>query len=516
LIEFYEKKVLEKRQDPNQLETAEFYQRRRIKHAEEWNQTYTPQFDLGPMQLALANILHTQGYQSNPEVIVLSLNSFPRGPPVSPTRRMSESLLDPHIRLEQSEWYYIMVQSQLEVYRHQQDQKFLDDAEKLAKRCFKIRLEFLRNHPSLKFEQSVKLLMDVLALQKHSIEAEVYRTLYLKPSGEVASQSPSPRLASMCSAEAGPIHGGWGFVIIINGHTSLARAVEERDATTADAFIGLRGEDVNATDSHGKTPLLYAIINEDERMVCKLTDWGADVDAPCGDTTALHEAIKIGSEPMVRLLLKLGAGIEVTTAGGMTPLFYALREKQVHQEDIVHVLCDRGPEDEKVPKPKMDAKDGQGLTVLHHAVRNGNDKVIEILLRNGADCNIGCKAHGTPLHYAIKRKQESTVELLLRHDANVDSQDEYGRTPLVLAAIDTNTYQLIKMLLDHGATVDLDKLPNLNTFSRSLRRLLLNHTPNNPQRRPSRDSVETRSTAPSTASTRWRRVSSQVTRRNSS
>ena len=41
-----------------------------------------------------------------------------------------------------------------------------------------------------------------------------------------------------------------------------------------------------------------------------------------------------------------------------------------------------------------------------------------------------CNSNGTALHHAVKLKQRNVVELLIKHGANVNTMDEFYRTPL--------------------------------------------------------------------------------------
>lgn len=63
--------------------------------------------------------------------------------------------------------------------------------------------------------------------------------------------------------------------------------------------------------------------------------------------------------------------------------------------------------------------DGEMLTLLHWSVIEGQTKICEYLLENGAKVDIKDNNGFTPLHYACKCRHTDSVELLLKWSANV-------------------------------------------------------------------------------------------------
>ena len=68
------------------------------------------------------------------------------------------------------------------------------------------------------------------------------------------------------------------------------------------------------------------------------------------------------------------------------------------------------------------------------AVEHGHERVVELLLRHGAEVNLQDSGGGTALMYAAHQGHERLVEVLLRHGAAVNLQSRNGRTALVAAA----------------------------------------------------------------------------------
>ena len=115
----------------------------------------------------------------------------------------------------------------------------------------------------------------------------------------------------------------------------------------------------------------------------------------------------------------------------------------------------------------VNAKDKTGGTALISATLNGQKEIIELLIANKADLNIGLeKGKWTALHFAstpMSTKGFSDLEILevlLKSGAAVNSTDEEGQTPLDVAISsvggqflgDNNTHTLVtKLLRKHGA-----------------------------------------------------------------
>jgi ankyrin repeat protein len=69
-------------------------------------------------------------------------------------------------------------------------------------------------------------------------------------------------------------------------------------------------------------------------------------------------------------------------------------------------------------------------TPLVAAARQGNDNVVDILIRAGATINQGGEDYETPLIAAAKNGHLSTVDMLIKAGGDIDKEDAYGRTPL--------------------------------------------------------------------------------------
>lgn len=130
--------------------------------------------------------------------------------------------------------------------------------------------------------------------------------------------------------------------------------------------------------------------------------------------------------------------------------------------------------------------DLDGYTALHWASRNGFKDIVEILIKKGAKINpnshghqekttkteydetgyyskevplyIDRNKHHTPLFLASKFGRHSVVELLIFHGADINTVDNEGNTPLILAAGWSNHIGIVNLLIN--AKVDVNKQNN--------------------------------------------------------
>ena len=273
------------------------------------------------------------------------------------------------------------------------------------------------------------------------------------------------------------------------------------------------GADVNAADSLGTTPLMWASRYGDAVVVERLIKAGANAAAESVlGVTPMSEAALIGSEPVIRELLAAGVDPNSPNPEGETALMLVVRTGQLAaaealieagadvnakerwagqnalmwagaqlQPQMVKLLLANGAEVDarsavrewtrKVssePRPKELAQGG--LTPLMFAARTGCIECAELLLAAGADINLTDPYGVTPLVVATLNLQNDFAAYLVEKGADINQWDLYGRTPLYVA-IDMMDYppprgppkvpggaeepmtglQLAEFLLDRGA-----------------------------------------------------------------
>ncbi|GAM40220.1 Pfs, NACHT and Ankyrin domain protein [Talaromyces pinophilus] len=118
-------------------------------------------------------------------------------------------------------------------------------------------------------------------------------------------------------------------------------------------------------------------------------------------------------------------------------------------ENVVKLLMKMGAD--------LEETDSNGRAALSYAARNGRLLAARLILENGAQLQAKDVNGRTALLWAAEYGHETVVELLLEKDANIHDKDEYGYTAVILAAGNGHG-AAVKILLEKGAkAMDMDE-----------------------------------------------------------
>ena len=99
--------------------------------------------------------------------------------------------------------------------------------------------------------------------------------------------------------------------------------------------------------------------------------------------------------------------------------------------------------------------DSQDMSPLAYALRNDDEKMFELLLKNDADVNRQILKKTSLLTFYIKSKKTKLLTRLLEADADVNFQDSIGMTPM-MHAIENMNIDAIKILSSIDNIGDID------------------------------------------------------------
>jgi len=97
-----------------------------------------------------------------------------------------------------------------------------------------------------------------------------------------------------------------------------------------------------------------------------------------------------------------------------------------------------------------------GRSVLHKAVKQNNQEMVEYLLAQGADIDLGDRSKNTALHIAAWYGDATLIEYLISQKASIQPNRK-ALTPLHIAAVRGNI-EAAKILIKAGADVNAKTL----------------------------------------------------------
>ena len=278
-------------------------------------------------------------------------------------------------------------------------------------------------------------------------------------------------------------------------------ACKDSTAEVVDVLIQY-GADINRK-LNGMTPLMVACKRGHYGIVQRLLqEPNIDIDAveSISGKSALHFAI-LTSEIVTALVTK-GANPNIMDESGFTPLYYAIRHKNIDvvsallqsvkklliplklaceksTTEVVDVLIQYGADVNRKyngmtplmvackrghygivqrllqePNIDIDAVESiSGKSALHFAILTS--EIVTALVTKGANPNIGDKSSWTPLDYAIKYSKIDTISALLQSPYQLDCVQKLPSPVIPLhLACEKSTAEVVDVLIQYGVDVN--------------------------------------------------------------
>jgi uncharacterized protein len=177
-------------------------------------------------------------------------------------------------------------------------------------------------------------------------------------------------------------------------------------------------------------------------LVCATLRLGAATSLP------LVDAVKDGNHASVRNLLRSKTDVNAREADGTTALHWAVRAED---RELIRLLLGAGAD--------VRAANRYGVTPLQLAAVNGSVPTAVMLLDAGADPNAVLPEGETVLMTAARTGQPDLLKVLLDRGADINAREKwYGETALIWAAAE-NHPDAVRVLLDRGADVNQTSAP---------------------------------------------------------
>ncbi len=195
---------------------------------------------------------------------------------------------------------------------------------------------------------------------------------------------------------------------VINGDFDAVREIVEQNPSL-----------VNQDDEYEWRPIFHAGLRRHVDIVKYLIDQGADLAAH--DGYVMHFAGEVPENKNVVSLLVAYGGLDAHTK----PLSEVARQFinavfLANAQRVTAMLRDY-PE-------LVHERYARGDTALHHAARNGDLEIVEILFENGADINATTDHKHFPIYCAAGHGHVKTTRFLVEKRADLHAKLEDGKT----------------------------------------------------------------------------------------
>lgn len=225
---------------------------------------------------------------------------------------------------------------------------------------------------------------------------------------QIASHRGFDEIVAILLAAGADVNAGGGF------YGSALNAAIARNSEALVKQLLNAGADANAEGEEDGPVLRAAVIKGSVKLVEILLAAKADIDSHSQSfTTALYTAARSGHTEIVSLLLKAGADPNLQSGKHSGSALYIA--SGMGNENVVRTLLAAGAD--------ANLKSGKSSFALCNAARNGHAKITKLLLDAGADVNASSAICVNAMEAAIMRPSTECVQLLLEAGADIQTRE---------------------------------------------------------------------------------------------
>ena len=224
---------------------------------------------------------------------------------------------------------------------------------------------------------------------------------------------------------------------------ALLMAIQNGHSEAANLLIDI-GEGLSYTDETNATVLHWAARTGQSAICRQLLEKGASLGAKDqDDQTALDWAMRGNDEITINLLLKGGKNFTRQETANLQSLHFSARMGDL---DTIKEFHKQGS--------SLEARDGKGQTVLFHAVKGEQHKIVQWLIDEG-DANVHArdKEGLTALHVAAQGCNAKTAKTLIERGADVNALSSRNLTPLQCIP-NSDGVRILMLLHEKGADIN--------------------------------------------------------------
>lgn len=211
------------------------------------------------------------------------------------------------------------------------------------------------------------------------------------------------------------------FYSFVDHHTPLIYAVVKKNIKVINKLLK-KGVDIDFTtnDRYQMNALLFAVYHSHINIAEKLIEKGANLDIRQfgNGYTALMLAINYGHNSIAEKLIKAGANLDIQQYDdGESALILAIQKKR---NKIAEMLINRGA--------NLDFKEYNNRTALMIAIENFNNKIAKLLIDAGSNLDITDKNGNNALLIALNYNNKTIYKYLLKKNPKYEIHKEYKKT----------------------------------------------------------------------------------------